>query len=313
MSQNQHSNKLYLQEMHKLNEAIAYATSPIMMLIFKSIRNKIIDLKAPTDLKSRAQFRAYRREISQIISGTFAINQGLINQELMDKATVDATKYSKILAKRLNKKTFVKPNPEIMKALANTLFTKPNLRFEDASINQMYKSLAKGIATNARKKVSELYMAGKTPHDISLAIAKGFGLSTDEEGLSDKAIKQRAKAFFNTSLSLVREATRAEAERAYEQYISGWEFDAHMDNRTTTGCKEWEGHKFMKESPNETKEQVLIRRGEQDAMVPRHFNCRSIHIVIPYKHNEEWKLIDSAEYEKDGWIWVKETWKREYK
>ena len=309
MSQNQHLNKLYLQEIHKLNEAIAYANSPVMGLTFKAIRDRLIDLKAPTDLKFKAQFRAYRRKINQIILAEFAINQELINQEMMDKATVDATKYSKILAKRLNQKTFVKPSPEIMKALANTLFTKPNLRFEDASINQMYKSLARGIATNARRKVSELYMNGKTSHDISLAIAKGFGLSSAEEGLSSKAIRARAKAFFNTSLSLVREATRAEAERAYEQYISGWEFDAHMDGRTTIGCRGLEGHKFMKKSPNSTKEGTI----PPDAMVPRHFNCRSILIAIPYKHNEEWKLIDSVEYEKDGWIWARETWKRTYK
>ena len=187
------------------------------------------------------------------------------------------------------------------------LFAKPNLKFNDKSIDQMYKSLANSISTNARQKVSDLYMNGKTSHDISLAIAKGFGLSTDEDGLSDKAIKQRAKAFFNTSLSLVREATRAEAERAYEQYISGWEFDAHMDGRTTSGCKALEGHKFMKKGPNSTKEETI----PPDAIVPRHFNCRSIHIVIPYKHNEEWKLISQKEIIKGDKKYLKSIWNKE--
>lgn len=203
--------------------------------------------------------------------------------------------------------TFTNPSSTIGNRLRYNNYNKPNLKFNDKSIDQMYKSLANGISTRARQKVSELYMDGKTSKDISVAIAEGFGLSTDEDGLSNKAIRARARAFFNTSLSLVRETQRGEAEKAYSQYISGWEFDAHMDNRTTTGCKDLEGHKFMKKGPHSTKEETI----PPDAMVPRHFNCRSIHIAIPYKHNEEWKLISQKEIVKGDKKYLKSIWNKE--
>ena len=162
------------------------------------------------------------------------------------------------------------------------------------SISGAFKTLANSISRDTYKKVNRAYMK---------VMEKGEGVNLQslvEEYQPDKLLQSRAKSVVNTSMSLLREDSRNLVERDYETYIMGWQFDAHLDTRTTEGCRSRDHEVYYKPRPDATKNETV----PADSLVPRHYNCRSMLIPVPYKPDIRWVMTNEEDLGKQ----IRETW-----
>ena len=170
-------------------------------------------------------------------------------------------------------------------------------RILDSSIDEAINNLNSAVTRNSIRAVNLAYMEAE-PSERNIA-----DLTTEVSFRLGKT-KNQVRAFVNTSMSIARENSRDWLEEDYSDFISGWEFDAHLDKRTTQGCHDRDKQRYMKKSPNDTKRQTV----PADSLVPRHYNCRSMLIPIPYKDGEEWKLIEDEEYREGNNVMRKRKW-----
>jgi len=198
---------------------------------------------------------------------------------------------------------FIKPSTAFLARL-DKVFTTRRTQFKNKNIDQMFKSLVGSANKHAQNQVQKLYMEGKSIGSISNEVAQSFGL-----GGKGKQVRARARAFFNTSVSIAREDVRTEAESKYHSELKGWMFDAHMDNRTTPYCRDHE-ETFYPIEKYPSREALAAKAG---VYVPAHFNCRSVIIPIP-KEDMGWtaweKVSEKVKANGDGTETVTEVWER---
>ena len=164
------------------------------------------------------------------------------------------------------------------------------------SIDGAFTGLANGITAMQYRQVKKAYNKAFENSDM---LGVDLQSIVDEYDVGPLAAS-RARSLVNTAMSELREDARTQVEQAYTTYIKGWQFDAHLDTRTTEGCRSREDKIYYKPRPDATKEETV----PADSMVPRHYNCRSMLIPVPYTNNEEWVKVDTEDLGKQ----IRETW-----
>ena len=290
-----------VKKLHSLDNYLNNLSSPAIVDMSKSIIRDLegIQLSGRTD---KVRLKNLLVQARKIVRHNFDLYEAKFRDEIVQAIVTDNAQYQTIY--KTYALNYVHSGPSGMftaKVLEGSIavstgihFIPPELDIEmlvlraldrpfpvlgSNGLKEMWRGLQTTSAKNVLGTINKLYLEGVT----SVA-----GRSFDElnKSIIDKAlvnnvitenglrkVRVMGNTLFHTTVSVAREEGRAQVEKEYQQYIKGFLFDAHLDQRTTRYCRE-HNQRFY---PVKTRAK-LAAKGIQ---VPAHWNCRSLLIAIP--------------------------------